>query len=127
MKQRFYVTTPIYYVNEIPHIGYAYTTIAADILSRYNRLQGKKFSFLQALDEHGQKVEKAAAEKKRTPKEHADIMVDNFRNLWKRLNISTTHLSGQPTTHTSRLCRDFFRCSGTEERLKKGILSCFAC
>ena len=48
MKQRFYVTTPIYYVNEIPHIGHAYTTIAADILSRYNRLQGKEVFFLQA-------------------------------------------------------------------------------
>ncbi|MEK7267435.1 MAG: class I tRNA ligase family protein, partial [Nitrospirota bacterium] len=88
MKQRFYVTTPIYYVNDIPHIGHAYTTIAADILSRYNRLQGKEVFFLTGTDEHGQKVEKAAAEKKRTPKEHADIMVDNFRNLWKRLNIS---------------------------------------
>ncbi|OGW76437.1 MAG: methionine--tRNA ligase, partial [Nitrospirae bacterium RIFOXYB2_FULL_43_5] len=88
MKQRFYVTTPIYYVNDSPHIGHAYTTIAADILSRYNRLQGKEVFFLTGTDEHGQKVEKAAAEKKRTPKEHADIMVDNFRNLWKRLNIS---------------------------------------
>ena len=88
MKQRFYVTTPIYYVNDIPHIGHAYTTIAADILARFNRLQGKEVFFLTGTDEHGQKVEKAAAEKKRTPKEHADIMVDNFRNLWKRLNIS---------------------------------------
>jgi len=88
MKQRFYVTTPIYYVNDIPHIGHAYTTIAADILARYNRLRGKEVFFLTGTDEHGQKVEKAAAEKGRTPKEHADILVDNFSNLWKRLNIS---------------------------------------
>ena len=88
MKKRFYITTPIYYVNDIPHIGHAYTTIAADILARFNRLQGKEVFFLTGTDEHGQKVEKAASEKKRTPKEHADIMVDNFRNLWKRLNIS---------------------------------------
>jgi len=88
MKQRFYVTTPIYYVNDIPHIGHAYTTIAADILARYNRLRGKEVFFLTGTDEHGQKVEKASAEKGRTPKEHADILVDNFSNLWKRLNIS---------------------------------------
>ncbi len=88
MGKRFYITTPIYYVNDIPHIGHAYTTIAADILARFNRLQRKEVFFLTGTDEHGQKVEKAATEKKRTPKEHADIMVDNFRDLWKRLNIS---------------------------------------
>ncbi|MCE5313121.1 MAG: methionine--tRNA ligase, partial [Nitrospiraceae bacterium] len=87
-EQKFYVTTPIYYVNDIPHIGHAYTTIAADILARYNRLMGKEVFFLTGTDEHGQKVEKAAAEKKRTPKEHADLMVGNFRQLWEKLNIS---------------------------------------
>ncbi|MDX9714920.1 MAG: methionine--tRNA ligase subunit beta [Dissulfurispiraceae bacterium] len=89
MKERkFYVTTPIYYVNDIPHIGHAYTTIAADILARYNRLMGREVFFLTGTDEHGQKVEKAAAEKNRTPKEHADLMVSNFRQLWEKLNIS---------------------------------------
>jgi methionyl-tRNA synthetase len=88
MKSLFYITTPIYYVNDIPHIGHAYTTIAADILSRYNRLKGKEVFFLTGTDEHGQKVQKAASEKGRTPKEHADIMVENFKSLWKRLNIS---------------------------------------
>lgn len=85
---KFYVTTPIYYVNDIPHIGHAYTTIAADILARYNRLMGKDVFFLTGTDEHGQKVEKAAGEKNRTPQEHADIMVGNFKNLWDKLNIS---------------------------------------
>ncbi|BCB95665.1 methionine--tRNA ligase [Dissulfurispira thermophila] len=85
---RFYVTTPIYYVNDIPHIGHAYTTIAADILARYNRLKGKEVFLLTGTDEHGQKVEKAAKERGKTPKEHADSMVDNFKNLWKKLNIS---------------------------------------
>lgn len=85
---KFFVTTPIYYVNDIPHIGHAYTTIAADILARRNRLLGKKVFFLTGTDEHGQKIEKAAAEKKRTPKEHADLMVENFRRLWTSLNIS---------------------------------------
>jgi methionyl-tRNA synthetase len=87
-SNRFYVTTPIYYVNDVPHIGHAYTTIAADILARYNRLQGKNVFFLTGTDEHGQKVEKAAQERGKTPKEHADILVENFRSLWAKLNIS---------------------------------------
>jgi len=84
----FYITTPIYYVNDIPHIGHAYTTIAADILARYMRLKGRKVFFLTGTDEHGQKVERAALQKGKTPKEHADIMVENFKTLWKGLNIS---------------------------------------
>ncbi|MCX8070648.1 MAG: class I tRNA ligase family protein, partial [Thermodesulfovibrionales bacterium] len=87
MKETFYVTTPIYYVNDSPHIGHAYTTIAADILSRYNRMKGKHVFFLTGTDEHGQKVEKAAREKGLSPKEHADIYVNNFKNLWTKLNI----------------------------------------
>lgn len=84
----FYVTTPIYYVNDIPHIGHAYTTVAADILARYNRLHGKEVFFLTGTDEHGQKVEKAAKERGMSPKEHAGVMVGNFKTLWKKLNIS---------------------------------------
>jgi methionyl-tRNA synthetase len=84
----FYVTTPIYYVNDVPHIGHAYTTIACDILARYNRLLGKKVFFLTGTDEHGQKVEKAAKDRDRSPQEHADLLVGNFRQLWKQLNIS---------------------------------------
>lgn len=87
MEEKFYVTTPIYYVNDVPHIGHAYTTIAADVIARYNRLKGKKVFFLTGTDEHGQKVEKAAIEKGRKPKEHADIMVENYKKLWTKLNI----------------------------------------
>lgn len=89
MKQKkFYITTPIYYVNDVPHIGHAYTTIAADILARYNRLKGDEVFFLTGTDEHGQKVEKAAEGKGLSPKEHADVMVENFKSLWVKLNIS---------------------------------------
>jgi methionyl-tRNA synthetase len=87
-SNKFYVTTPIYYVNDVPHIGHAYTTIAADILARFHRLMGKNVFFLTGTDEHGQKVEKAAQEKGRSPKEHADLMVENFKTLWGVLNIS---------------------------------------
>ncbi|MBI5632247.1 MAG: methionine--tRNA ligase [Nitrospirae bacterium] len=88
MSRKFYITTPIYYVNDIPHIGHAYTTVAADILARYHRLKGHEVFFLTGTDEHGQKVEKAAAEKGRSPKEHADLLVDNFKAIWKKLNIT---------------------------------------
>ncbi|HMK61231.1 MAG TPA: methionine--tRNA ligase [Dissulfurispiraceae bacterium] len=87
-RQKFYVTTPIYYVNDIPHIGHAYTTIAADILARYNRIRGNEVFFLTGTDEHGQKVEKAAKDKNRFPKEHADILVNNFKQSWVNLSIS---------------------------------------
>jgi methionyl-tRNA synthetase len=86
--KRFYVTTPIYYVNDIPHIGHAYTTVAADILARYYRMRGYQVFFLTGTDEHGQKVEKAAAERDRSPKEHADIMVENFKRLWQKVDVS---------------------------------------
>ena len=87
-KQTFYVTTPIYYVNDVPHIGHAYTTIIADALARYQRLCGKKVYFLTGTDEHGQKIEKAASEKGLRPKELADRVVVRFKELWQKLNIS---------------------------------------
>jgi methionyl-tRNA synthetase len=87
-KGTFYITTPIYYVNDVPHIGHAYTTIAADILARFKRLEGYQVFFLTGTDEHGQKVEKAAQERGVEPKAHCDEMVIRFQSLWKRLNIS---------------------------------------
>jgi len=88
MHNTFYVTTPIYYVNDSPHIGHAYTTIAADVLARYHRLTGSKVFFLTGTDEHGQKVQEAACERGVTPQEHCDEMVVRFQALWKKLNIA---------------------------------------
>ena len=90
MSQTFYITTPIYYVNDVPHIGHAYTTIAADVLARYYRLKlGKEnVFFLTGLDEHGQKVQQAAAKAGVDPQTHCDRLAPQFLNLWKRLNIS---------------------------------------
>ena len=88
MGHTFYVTTPIYYVNDIPHIGHAYTTIAADVLARYHRLTGSKVFFLTGIDEHGQKVQEAARERNISPQEHCDEMVVRFQDLWKKFNIS---------------------------------------
>lgn len=86
-KNTFYITTPIYYINDIPHIGHAYTTIIADAISRYKKLVGKDVFFLTGTDEHGQKVEKAAQEKGLKPIELADQVVVRFQDLWKALNI----------------------------------------
>lgn len=87
-KKTFFITTPIYYVNDIPHIGHAYTTIIADAISRFKKLSGKDVFFLTGTDEHGQKVEKSAVEKGLKPIELADKVVFRFKNLWKALNIS---------------------------------------
>ena len=84
----FYITTPIYYVNDVPHIGHAYTTIAADVLARYWRLRGRDVFFLTGLDEHGQKVQQAAAKAGIDPQVHCDKLAPQFQLLWKRLNIS---------------------------------------
>ena len=84
----FYITTPIYYVNDVPHIGHAYTTVAADVLARYWRLRGRDVFFLTGLDEHGQKVQQAAAKAGIDPQTHCDKLAPQFQTLWKRLNIS---------------------------------------
>ncbi|MGH7165998.1 MAG: methionine--tRNA ligase [Nitrospiraceae bacterium] len=88
MKKTFYITTPIYYVNDVPHLGHAYTTIAADVLARYRRLVGDEVFFLTGLDEHGQKVQRAAAKAGIDPQTHCDRLAPQFQDLWKRLNIS---------------------------------------
>lgn len=87
-ENTFYVTTPIYYVNDVPHIGHVYTTVAADVIARYMRVSGREVMFLTGTDEHGQKVEQAARERGKTPQEHCDEMVVRFQDLWRRFNIS---------------------------------------
>ena len=84
----YYVTTPIYYVNDKPHIGHSYTTVLADVLARYHRAQGDDTFFLTGTDEHGQKVQKAAEAHHMTPQEQCDQTVVRFQDLWKRLKIS---------------------------------------
>lgn len=84
----FYITTPIYYVNDEPHLGHAYTTVMADVLSRFHRVMGDDVFFLTGTDEHGQKVEQAARARGLDPQAHADEMVVRFQELWERLNIS---------------------------------------
>ena len=104
MSNTFYITTPIYYVNDKPHIGHAYTTILADVLARYHRNTEKKTFFLTGLDEHGQKVQQAAEERGVEAQQHCDEMAPRFIELWEQLHISHD---------------DFIRT--TEERHKKVV------
>jgi len=85
--KNYYITTPIYYVNDKPHIGHAYTTILADTLSRFRQLINQKTFFLTGLDEHGLKVQQAAEKNEANPQDHCDTMAPAFLELWKKLNI----------------------------------------
>ena len=106
---KFYLTTPIYYVNARPHIGHAYTTIVADVLARRHRLLGDDTFFLTGTDEHGQKIERSAAAAGIPPQQFADEVSASFRALWDRMGI----------THN-----DFIRT--TDPRHKRGVQKLFA-
>ncbi|TKX32488.1 methionine--tRNA ligase [Campylobacter aviculae] len=83
-----YITTPIYYVNDVPHLGHAYTTIIADTMARFYRLQGHETKFLTGTDEHGQKIEQAAKERNFTPQEYTDKISAEFKKLWDEFKIN---------------------------------------
>ena len=102
MKNKFYLTTPIYYVNDIPHLGHAYTSLAADALARFKRLNDVDVFFSTGTDEHGLKVETSAKKKNKDVKEFTDHVSSRFKNLTNTLNLTND---------------DFIRT--TEERHKK--------
>ncbi len=104
MARKFYLTTPIYYVNDTPHIGHTYTTVVADTIARFRRMTGQEVHFLTGTDEHGQKIERAAQAKGMTPIGLADQVVERFKSLWATLGISHD---------------DFIRT--TEDRHRRGV------
>jgi methionyl-tRNA synthetase len=108
-SERFYLTTPIYYVNARPHLGHAYSTIVCDAIARRKRAQGIETWFLTGTDEHGQKIERSAELAGRTPQEFATAISSEFRGLWDRLDLSYD---------------DYIRT--TEERHKRGVQKLFA-
>ena len=109
MSNSFYITTPIYYVNDVPHIGHAYTTVAADVMARYKRLDGDDVFFLTGTDEHGQKVEEAAQKNGEAPIELADRVVKRFSGLWERLNISNDDFIRTTEDRHKEVARELFR------------------
>ena len=88
---KFYITTPIYYVNDVPHVGHAYCTIAADVMARYHRLCGDDVFFLTGVDEYGQNIERIAAQKGMPEQEYCDKITAQFMSLWKKLEISNDY------------------------------------
>ena len=109
MSKRFYITTPIYYVNGAPHIGHAYTSIATDVMARFKRLDGHDVFFLTGTDEHGQKVERAAAEAGLAPQEFADRVSADFRDMADKMGVSYDDYIRTTEDRHKRSCAELWR------------------
>jgi len=126
-KETFYITTPIYYVNDVPHIGHAYTTIIADAISRYKKLTRKKVFFLTGTDEHGQKIEKSAQKKGIKPIELADQVVKRFKTLWEELNISYDYFIRTTEKRHEKGVQELFQKLRDKGEIYKGVYKGFYC
>ncbi len=108
-KQTFYITTPIYYPSDNPHIGHAYTTVAADTMTRYMKMRGFDTYFLTGTDEHGQKIQRRAAEAGKTPIEFIDPIIANFQALWKTLGIEYDDFIRTTEERHKKVAQDLFQ------------------
>jgi methionyl-tRNA synthetase len=108
-NSKFSLTTPLYYVNDIPHIGSAYTTIIADVIARWHRLSGKDVLLITGTDEHGQKIQRTAQEKGLPPQTHCDRIVASFEDLWQKLNIQYDRFSRTTDPRHQTIVDQFFR------------------
>ncbi len=127
---RYYITTPIYYVNGEPHLGHAYTTIAADILARYHRQKGDDVFFLTGVDEHGNKVAQAAAERGLTPRQHVDELAPRFKELTRQLNATNDFFIRTTDPEHEAYVQRFverLKAAGDIEKRTYGGLYCTAC
>jgi methionyl-tRNA synthetase len=127
---RYYITTPIYYVNGEPHLGHAYTTIAADIMARYHRQKGDEVFFLTGVDEHGDKVAQAAAERGLTPQQHVDDLAPHFRELAAKVNASNDFFIRTTDAEHEAFVQQFvekLKAAGDVEKRTYGGLYCTAC
>jgi methionyl-tRNA synthetase len=105
----FSITTPLYYVNDLPHVGSAYTTIAADVLARFQRLRGKSVLLITGTDEHGQKIQRTAESLGRTPQEHIDLVVSGFKLLWDQLGITYDRFIRTTDRRHEAIVKEFFQ------------------
>ncbi len=108
-KSPFAITTPLYYVNDVPHIGSAYTTIAADVVSRFYRLSGHPVLMITGTDEHGQKILRTAEDRGVDPQSHCDEIVASFEQLWQRLNIAYDRFSRTTSPRHEVIVKEFFQ------------------
>jgi methionyl-tRNA synthetase len=127
---KYYITTPLYYVNDNPHIGSAYPTIACDFLAGHFVQTGAQLSFLTGTDEHGQKIEKAAKARGLSPKAHCDEIVSEFKRLWEILEINNTHFIRTSDDQHKAFVSDFFQKVKNNGYIYKGDykgLYCVSC
>ncbi len=129
---KYYVTTPIYYINDIPHVGHAYTTVSADILTRYykQKLGNDNVLFLTGTDEHGTKVAAAAKEEGKEPKEYADSIVPKFEDAWKILNIDYDHFFRTTDIRHEKIVQEVLQKIYDKGLIEEGIyegLYCVGC
>jgi methionyl-tRNA synthetase len=108
-NQKFAITTPLYYVNALPHMGSAYPTIAADVLARFQRLRGKDVLFITGTDEHGQKIQRSAEATGRSPQDHCDQIVAQFQSLWDLLDIRCDRFIRTTDPRHEALVKEFFQ------------------
>jgi len=108
-QRRYYITTPIYYVNDAPHIGHAYTTLACDVAARFMRLDGAEVKFLTGTDEHGQKIEKSSGAAGMDPQSFTDKVSQNFRDLAKAMNFSNDDFIRTTEPRHIRSCQELWR------------------
>ncbi|MEK9156200.1 MAG: class I tRNA ligase family protein [Patescibacteria group bacterium] len=130
MSKKYYITTPIYYVNDVPHVGHAYTTIAADVLARYHREKGEEVFFLTGTDEHGAKIAEAAEKAGKEPKAFVDELAPKFQEVWKKLNINYSEFFRTTNPEHERLVQEFIgrvNKAGYIEKRQYTGLYCIAC
>lgn len=108
-QKQFSITTPLYYVNGLPHVGSAYTTMAADVLARFQRLRGYDVLLITGTDEHGQKIQRTAENLNRSPQKHCDEMVAGFQDLWQRLEIQYNRFSRTTSDRHTAIVKEFFQ------------------
>ncbi len=114
---KYFLTTPIYYVNAAPHIGHTYTTIAADAIKRLKTMQGYDVTLVTGTDEHGQKIERAAAAANKSPQEFTDVVSAEFRKQWKDLDLLIDRFQRTTDSGHAKVVQDFFE-EVPEERLR---------
>lgn len=108
-KSTFAITTPLYYANDLPHVGSAYPTIAADAAARFQRLQGNSVLFVTGTDEHGQKIQRTAEGLGRSPQQHCDLIIPGFKSLWEKLDIRYDRFIRTTDERHSAIVKEFFQ------------------
>ncbi len=119
-KDTFYITTPIYYVNDVPHVGHAYTTIVCDCLAHHHRDRGEKTFYLTGVDEHGQKVEEASKKKGVDPKRFVDQVSQKFRGMWEEMEIANDHFVRTTDDYHKRTVQDLWKKMADKGDIYKG-------